>query len=163
MSERRLSPTAANAQAKKAVRNRLKIQRLDKQPVDSPAVFARPYRCAAAGRLVRQPGRVERILRRMGDRPLRGPVRRAITRGTSASEGGCAMRAATRPHCRSGCSEGDELMSGLLWTIPAWLFLAWAARGIYRHHRAMTVYYRHHTKYMAHTHVHPGTREQDTL
>lgn len=40
MTERRLSPTAATAQAKKAMRNRLKIQRLDKQPVDSPHVFA---------------------------------------------------------------------------------------------------------------------------
>jgi hypothetical protein len=54
-------------------------------------------------------------------------------------------------------------MSGLLWMVPAWVFLFFVARSIFRHHRAMTVYYRHHTRYMAHRHVHPGSREMDTL
>ena len=46
MTERRLSPTAANSRAKKAVRNRMKILREDKRPVreirgiDSQHVFA---------------------------------------------------------------------------------------------------------------------------
>lgn len=46
MTERHLSPTAANASAKKAARNRFKIIRQDSRPVheirgiDSPHVFA---------------------------------------------------------------------------------------------------------------------------
>ena len=46
MTERRLSPTAANATARKAMRNRMKILRQDSRPVqeirgiDSPEVFA---------------------------------------------------------------------------------------------------------------------------
>lgn len=39
MTERRLSPTAANAQAKKAAKNRFKLIRLG-QRADSPYVFA---------------------------------------------------------------------------------------------------------------------------
>ena len=39
MTERRLSPTAANAQAKKAAKNRFKLIRLG-QRADSPQVFA---------------------------------------------------------------------------------------------------------------------------
>lgn len=40
MTERRLSPTAATAQAKKAARNRFRLARLGERQVDTPEAFA---------------------------------------------------------------------------------------------------------------------------
>lgn len=59
-------------------------------------------------------------------------------------------------------------MTGRL-VAAVWLLLAWLAlwyafiRPTLRHHRAVRVWRDCHTRYLIRTHIHPGSRELDTL